>query len=351
MKRQAARSGAGQTLKPSPDNKAGCLILAPFEAAQLQRLRAEMRVAYESWLDTRALTDPDDLAARVNRDRVSALVVEADFVFRETFEACPSLRFVGICRAATNHVDIEAATERGVAVVNTPGRNARAVAEYALGLMLSLARRIPQAREYVAAGRWQNPAAGYTDARGVEIESRGVGIVGLGAIGRTLAAMCAALGMTVIAYDPHIGEPPRGVAMTDLATLAAESDFISVHAPATTETAGMLDANFFARMKPTAYLVNCSDYSIADESALIGALSRRRIAGAAFDVFQTHPIAPDSPLLQLDNVILTPHIGGATEETIRRHSRMMADDLLRFARGERPLNLVNPEVWPSHHAR
>ena len=325
-----------------------CLVLAPFDAAQLERLRAEMEVCYESWLDTRALADPDDLADRINDSGISSLVVEADFVFRETFEACPGLRFVGICRAATNHVDVDAATEHGVAVVNTPGRNARAVAEHALALMLSLARRIPQANEYVATGRWRNPTGGYADLRGVELESRTVGIVGVGSIGRTLAAICAALGMNAIAYDPYVCEPPDvldGVAMTDLPTLASESDFISVHAPYTRETAGMLDNKFFALMKPTAYLVNCSDYDIADEPALLDALRRRRIAGAALDVFRTHPIAPDSPLLGLDNVVMTPHIGGATDETIRRHSRMMADDLLRFARGERPTNMVNPEAW------
>ena len=232
-----------------------------------------------------------------------------------------------------------------MAVVNAPGRNARAVAEHALGLMLSLARRIPQAHEYVATGRWQNPAGGYSDFRGVELESRVVGVVGLGAIGRTLATMCAALGMDVIAYDPLVANPPGGVRMTDLETLASSSDFVSVHAPLTSETAGMLDADFFALMKLTAYFVNCADYGIANESALIKALGERRIAGAALDVFPTHPIAPDSPLLGLDNVILTPHIGGATAETISRHSRMIADDLLRFARGERPVNLVNPEVW------
>lgn len=325
-----------------------CLILAPFDAKQIQRLRAEMEVCYDSWLDTRTLTDPDDLADRINNDGISALVIEADFVFRETFEACPGLRFVGICRAATNHVDVDAATEHGVAVVNTPGRNARAVAEHALALMLSLARRIPQANEYVATGRWRNPTGGYADLRGVELESRTVGIVGVGSIGRALAAICAALGMNAIAYDPYVCEPPDvldGVAMTDLPTLASESDFISVHAPYTPETAGMLDNKFFALMKPTAYLVNCSDYDIADEPALLDALRRRRIAGAALDVFRTNPVAPDSPLLGLDNVVMTPHIGGATDETIRRHSRMMVDDLLRFARGERPTHMVNTEAW------
>lgn len=318
------------------------LVLAPFDERQLARLRAEMEVTYESWLDTRTLTDPDDLAERIRADDVSILVVEADFVFEETFQNCPGLKFVGICRTATTHVDIQAAADHSVLVVNTPGRNARAVAEHAFALILSLARQIPRAHEYVSSGSWRHPVAGYTDFRGVELGSRSVGIIGMGEIGRTLAGMCMGFGMKVIAHDPYESNAPDGVHMTDLQTLARESDFISTHVPTTPETNGMLNAEFFALMKPSAYLVSCSDYNVADESALLDALRNRRIRGAAFDVFETHPIAPDSPLLELDNVILTPHVGGATAETVKRHSRMMTDDILRFLKGQRPVNLVVP---------
>ena len=322
------------------------LILAPFDERQLARLGTVMDVTYESWLDTRTLTDPDDLAARIRSEDISVLVVEADFVFEETFQGCPGLKFVGICRAATNHVDIQAAAEHGVVVVNTPGRNARAVAEHALALILSMARQIPQAHEYVRSGRWRHPGAGYTDFRGIEIGSRTVGIVGMGAIGRTLAALCDGFGMKVIACDPYAKDIPDDVVMTDLHTVAEKSDFISVHVPTTLETTGLLDEEFFSRMKPTAYLVNCSGYRIADETAMIEALRSRRIGGAAFDVFETQPIAPGSPLLEMDNVILTPHIGGATEETVERHSKMMTDDILSFVEGRRPVNLVVPQTWP-----
>ena len=312
---------------------------------QLARLAEQMDVAYESWLDTRRISDPDELAARVLSEGVSVLVIEADFVFEEMLEGCASLKLVGICRASTSHVDVEAATVRGVAVVNTPGRNARAVAEHALGLMFSLARRIPRANEYVRSGRWGHPAGGYVDLRGVELGGRTIGIVGMGASGGALARMCAALGMNVLAYDPLLTTHPAGATLAGLDDVASESDFISIHAPSTSDTAGMLDAEFFSRMKRSAFLVSCSDAEIADQSALVDALASGRIAGAAFDMFETQPIAPHNPLLTLDNVILTPHVGGATEETIRRHSEMMAEDVLRFARGRRPVNLVNPEVW------
>ena len=324
------------------------LILAPFDHDQLERLRARMDVTYESWLDTRRLADPDELARRIRTEAIAFLVVEADFVFRETFEEAPNLRFVGICRAALNQVEVEAATQHGVVVVNTPGRNAQAVAEHALGLIFALARRIPQAHEYVRSGAWDHPVGGYVDLRGIELGGRALGIIGLGAIGRSLSGIAQGIGMRVIAYDPFVSGPDAGVAMVDLDTIARESDFISVHVPTTPQTVGMLDSGFFSAMKSTAFLVSCSDAEVADQVAVADALRSRRISGAAFDVFETQPISPDSPLLALDNVVLTPHVGGATEETVRRHSQMMADDIVRFTRGARPVNLVNPDAWQPH---
>ena len=329
-------------------NTTRALILAPFEERQIERLAAEMSVTHESWLDTLTLTDPDDLAARIRAEGTSILVVEADFVFEETFDDAPGLKFLGICRASTTQVDVDTATAHGVVVVNTPGRNARAVAEHAMGLIFSLARRIPAAHNYVASGHWQQPVGGYVDLRGIELAGRTLGIVGMGAIGRRLAEMGQALGMSVLSSDPYVTDPPDGVLMVDLPALVSNSDFISVHVPTTLQTAGMIGAGTIDRMKPTAYFVNCSDADVIDQAALVQALTTKRIAGAAFDVFESHPIAPDNPLLKLDNVILTPHLGGATVETIQRHSKMMTDDILRFARGERPLNLVNPELWGHH---
>ena len=324
------------------------LILAPFDERQLERLTADMRVAHESWLDTLKLTDPDDLAARIRSEGISILVLEADFVFEETFADAPGLKFVGICRASTTQVDVDAATAHGVVVVNTPGRNARAVAEHAMGLIFALARRIPTAHHYVTSGKWRHPVGGYVDLRGIELAGRTLGIVGMGAIGSRLAEVGRALGMSVLGCDPYVTDPPDGIDMADLRSVAVHSDFISVHVPTTPQTVGMIDAETIDCMKPTAFLVNCSDAEVIDQAALVHALRTVQIAGAALDVFETHPIAPDNPLLHLDNVILTPHLGGATVETIQRHSKMMTDDILRFARGDRPVNLVNPEVWDRH---
>lgn len=321
------------------------LVLAPFSDHHLDRLRQRLEVAYESWLDTRRLCDPEELGARLRDEGIAILVVESDFVFEEVFERADALRFVGICRNATSQVDVQAATRHCVVVVNTPARNARAVAEHTLGLMLALARRIPAAHQYVAEGRWGNPAEPYISMRGIELAGRTLGIIGLGAIGKSLARMGAALDMQVLAYDPYLKSAPQGVTLVEIDSLMTQSDFISVHVPLTTETEGLINARRLSLMKPTAYLVNASDASVADLEALVEALRCRSMAGAAFDVFETHPVAPDNPLLGLDNVVFTPHLGGATQETIERHSKMMADDILRFLDGERPQNLVNPEIW------
>ena len=302
-------------------------------------------MSYESWMETRELRDPEELGARLHEEGCDILVVEVDFVFEEVFEAAPGLRLVGVCRTTTSHVDVDAAARHGVLVVNTPGRNGQAVAEHALGLMLSLARRIPEAHSYVKEKRWQNPLEPYLGLRGIELAGRTLGIVGFGAIGRRLASMASAVGMSCIAHDPYVSPPVEGARLVELDDLLAESDFVSVHAPITEGTKGMIDGHRLGQMKPTSYLVSLSDAAIVDERALVRALSERRIAGAALDVFETQPLAPDSPLLGLDNVVLTPHLGGATDETIERHSEMMADDVLRWLDGERPERLVNPEAW------
>ena len=324
------------------------LILAPFSEVALEKLSSSIRVTYESWLDTRTLWDPEELAARLDRENIGVLVVESDFVFEEVFDAAPGLRLVGICRGATNQIDVDAATERGVLVVNTPDRNANAVAEHTLALMLALARRIPEADVYLRDGRWRNPTDPYISLRGRELRGSTLGIIGLGAIGKTLGVIGLALGMVVVAHDPYLEGDAAGVKMIELEDLLTSSDFVVVSVPLTDDTAGFMSEKSLALMKPTAFLISATDMSVFEREALLDTLQAGRIAGAAFDVFETHPVPPSDPLLKLDNVVLTPHIGGATHETVERHSLMMTEDILRFQRGCRPLNLVNPAAWQAN---
>ncbi len=323
------------------------LVLAPFSSHALERLRRRVDVTHESWLETRRLWDPEKLGQRLHAEGYGALIVEADFVFTETFDAAPGLRFVGICRNATNQVDIDAATGRGVVVVNAPARNAVAVAELTLGLMLSLARGIPRADAFVKAREWRDPTEAYVRLRGREVSGSTVGVVGLGRIGSEVARRCAALGARVLASDPFVTARRAravGATLVDLYTLLRRSDFVTIHASAPAGGKPVIDARALRKMKRGAYLLNLGAASALDYGALADVLSEGRIAGAGLDVYEGHPVPPSSPLLDLPNVVLTPHIGGATVETVERHSRMIAEDLERFLRGLPPRRLVNPEV-------
>lgn len=324
------------------------LVLAPFSDSALKELGTICPLRYESWTQTNQIYDPEELGQRIAREDFSILIVEADFLFEELFQQAKPLRFVGLCRNSLHHVDIDAATEHGIVVVNTPSRNAQAVAEHTIGMMLSLAKGIPNAHAYVKGGLWQEPTEPYVNMRGVELEGKSVGIIGLGFIGRKVAALCAAFGMKVIGFDPYTDASKLGVELLPLDDLLRQADFVTVHAAPTEETRGMIDKHRLGFLKPTAYLINTADASIIDYNALSTYLEQKRFAGAALDVFETHPLAPNSPLLRLNNVVFTPHIGGATDGTIVQQSRMILEDLKMFLRGERPLHLANPEVWGRH---
>jgi len=321
------------------------LVLAPFSAPQIERMRAMLPVVYEPWLETRRLWDPAELGARLNEEDVGYLVIEADFAFEELFEAAAGLRLVGVCRNALNHVDIDAATAHGVAVTHAPGRNTNAVAEMTLGLMLALARRIVPAHLLVSGAGWRDPSAGYRLFRGREIAASTVGIVGCGQIGREVARKAVALGARVVAHDPFV--PPShivslGAEPATLDALLAASDYVSLHVPESPDTHHLVDAAFLARMRPGAYLVNTSSGAAVDPAALTDALERRHLAGAALDVFEGQPLPHSDALMSAPNLLLTPHVGGATEETIERHARMMVDEIGRMLAGEPLAHCVNP---------
>ena len=324
------------------------LILAPFTQDALGSLAHTISVTYESWTDTRRLYSPPELSDRINMEGISILVVEADFVFDEVFQQSKPLKLLGSCRNGLDHIDVEAATEHGVAVVNTPGRNSQGVAELTISLMLSLARGIPRLNGYVREGRWQDPIEPYISMRGVELHGRTLGIIGLGSIGRNVARLGKAFGMHTIAYDPYVGTPGSRKAGATLGTLEQvleSSDFLSIHTPGTPETERMLDRRCLGMMKAGSYIINTASYHVIEEDALVEHLKSGHIAGAALDVHRTHPILPSGPLLELENVILTPHIGGATDGTVERQSWIIVDEIHRFLRGRRPRHLVNRKVW------
>ncbi|MFC1924921.1 NAD(P)-dependent oxidoreductase [Chloroflexota bacterium] len=327
------------------------LILTPFHHEFLKRLRSNIEVIHESWMDTRRLLSPEEMIERIQGQDLQILLIEADFVFDEVFESADKLRFVGICRGSVNHVDIDAATEQGVLVVNTPARNAVSVAELTVGLMLSLARHIPIAHSMVKSRQWLDPVGPYISLRGVDLAGKTAGIVGLGAIGFEVAKRLRSFDMELLVYDPFI-DPEKitkaGARQVEMRELMEKSDFITLHCAVSAETENLIGPEMIDLMKPAACLVNTAGWEIVDERSLLDALKTGRIAGAAFDIYETHPVPLQSPLLELDNVVLTPHIGGATDGTVERYSRIMTEEIERFLAGERPRNLVNPQAWRGH---
>ena len=217
-----------------------------------------------------------------------------------------------------------------------------------MGLLLALSRRIPQADAYVKQGRWEDPVSGYRSFRGSELAGKTAGILGLGAIGREVARRVGAMDMRLLAHDPYVNSEQAaaiGVTLTGLDTVLAEADYLLVHVPAGDGTLGMIGERQLRSMRPTSALVNTSAAGVVDEAALARALKEGWIAAAALDVLEGQPLPGSSPLLRLDNVILTPHIGGATLETVERQSAMIAEDIALVLEGRRPVRLVNPDVW------
>lgn len=258
---------------------------------------------------------------------------------RPLIKSATGLKVIGVLRGGTENVAIDSATERGISVLNTPGRNARAVAECALGLILSEVRNIARGHAALKAGRWTRDFVN----RDVipELNEKTVGLVGYGAVARLLAGYLHAMGSRIIAYDPFAGDDTAPARMVDLDTLMQESDVVSIHARLLPETQHLVGERQLRLMKPTAVLVNTARSGLVDEPALIRILQERRIMGAALDVFDQEPLRPDHPLVQLDNVTIVPHIGGSTLDAFRGSPKLLAGHLRRMLQGQHPLPVVN----------
>ncbi len=323
------------------------LSLVELDPVELRRLERVAEVVVRPWTETLELADPEELGKELDARGVLGLFVEADFVMDETFEAAPQLGFVGVCRGNSGHVDIETATRAGVVVTHAPGRNAKAVAELTIAMMLTLLRAIPEAAAYVAERRWNDPVTAYAEMRGSELGRQVVGIVGLGRIGRQTARLTSAFGARVLAVDPALNDAQiraAGCEPNSWEDLLAMSTMLAVHCPSIESTRGLIDAKAIRRMPRGARLVATTGEGVVEADDVAAALHDGRLAGAAFDVFDTHPIRPDNPLLDAPNVLLLPHIGGATDATVQRYSAMVVDDFLAFLDGVRPARIVNPEV-------
>jgi len=312
--------------------------------------------AGQEWLAARA--DVEVVPPDAPQERVAQAIAPADAVLvrlpvrmtRELIAHAPRLRVIGVEGAGFDHVDVAAATEAGIPVVNNVGVGATPVAEHAIGLMLALARRITRGHAGLRHEGWASREALLGPEMGTELSGKTVGIIGLGAIGRQVARMCvAAFESRILAYDPLLDDGLFHAMRIDrrrrLRDLLPEADFVTLHTPLNDQTRHVIGASELGLMKPTAFLINCSRGAVVDESALYAALREGRIAGAGIDVFDPEPPASTNPLFGLPNVIVTPHIAGVSQETTRRLSLAAGEQVMRVLADERPPRLVNPEVW------
>jgi len=270
-----------------------------------------LKEAKEFQVDVRLELKPDVLK-EIIKDYDALIVRSATKVNKDIIAAAGKLKVIGRAGVGLDNVDLEAATQKGIIVMNTPGGNTISTAEHTLSMILALSRNIPQANASTKKGEWKR-----SKFMGVELYNKTLGIVGLGRIGREVAKRALSFGMKVLAYDPFLSREVAetlGVEVLELKELFSRSDYITVHTPMTEETKHMISTEEFGLMKKGVRVINCARGGIIDELALASAIKEGKVAGAAMDVFEQEPLSSDSELLKLDNVITTPHLGASTEE-------------------------------------
>lgn len=270
-----------------------------------------------------------------------AVIASMDPYTERVFAACPDLRVIARWGIGYDGVNVAAATRHGVMLINTPGAVTEAVADMTFALMLGAARRLPYCDAAVRAGQWPTVYSG-------QVYGKTLGLVGFGQIGQAVARRAAGFCMRVLATDPAADAAAAaalGVELVTLEQVLRESDYVSLHATLCAETRRMIGEEQLSLMKPTAYLINAGRGGLVDQKALTEALRTGRIAGAGLDVLDPEPPAPGDPILELPNVVFTPHCSSFTHDTVALVNTRVADNLLQALSGQRPRFLVNTEVW------
>jgi D-3-phosphoglycerate dehydrogenase len=320
--------------------------------ADILRARADLRLDRLENESADAVSAPILAAAHVYqigaaRDELARhFHVDADLLRR-----APNLLLVSSNGAGFDPVDVDACTDAGVVVVNQSGGNANSVAEHAVGMLLTLSKRIIEADRALRRDANVNRNA----LMGTEAQGKTIGIVGLGNVGRRIAELCRGLlHMNVLAYDPYLSATEmavRGGEKVELDDLLRRSDYVSISCPLTKDNRGMIGARQYALMQKHAYFITTARGFIHDEAALADALRNKQIAGAGLDVWAKEPPPPDHPLLQFDNVLASPHTAGVTKEARENMGRIAAEQVLDALDGKRPPRIINPEVWPAYVKR
>lgn len=267
------------------------------------------------------------------------VIASTDPFDASVFRACPSLKVIARTGVGVDAIDMDAATEAGVVVATTPGANEEAVADHAMAMILALQRRLAENDSAIREGRWDR-AGSLTPG---DLYSATVGLVGSGVIGRAVIRRLRGFGTTILVHDPYLQEAPAGTELVDLPTLLARSDVVTVHAPLTEGTKGLLGAEAFASMKPGAYVVNVSRGGIVDEAALANSIRTGHLGGAGIDTFAREPIG-DSPLRDLPTVIMSPHIAGLSHRSIEAMTEQATQAVLDVVAGRLPAHPKNPQA-------
>ncbi len=328
------------------------LITASFHPDSLARLRRRMEVVYDDWrISKHIYFDAAQLSERIRREGADVLIVEADLAHDDVLNAC-ALKILGCCRGDPINIGIARATALGIPVFFTPARNADAVADLTIGYMLALARHIVTVNVQLKTGsmRFQSTKdylSVYEQYGGFELGGATVGIVGFGAIGKGVAKRLHGFGARVLAFDPHLPADAiraHHVEPVPLDDLVASADILTVHCPELPETYGLIGPAQIAALKRGALVLNLARASIIDDDALYEALRSGHLAGAALDVFRDEPVQPDNRFVLLPNVLVSPHLGGATRDVVRHQSRMIVDDIEAYLDGGQPQHIANPVV-------
>jgi D-3-phosphoglycerate dehydrogenase len=316
------------------------LVTTPVRGPGVELLRELADLVIDPWIDQNPLRiyNAEQLAERAASEGATILMVEADRCAGPVFDL--PLLAVASTRGDPTNVDVQAATAAGVPVLRAPARNADAVAELGVALLLAATRGVLGADRDVRAGDvYKDGTIPYQRFRAWQLAGRTAGLVGLGAVGRALRWRLEGLGMHVVAYDPYAAD-----ATHTLDQLLEVSDVVSLHAPVTDETAGMIGAAQFAAMRDGVVFLNTARAQLHDGDALVDALRSGKVGAAGLDHFVGEHLPPDHPLTTFPNVVLTPHIGGATYDTEVNHTQTIAEDLCRLRAGATPRNIVNPDV-------
>jgi glyoxylate reductase len=312
------------------------------------QLFAEARKILDANYDVEYWTDserpPREEVLRRVKDKDGLICLLTEKVNEDLLRVAPKLRIVANVAVGFDNIDVDACTRRGVVATNTPGVLDETTADFAWALLMAVARRLPEGEALARSGTWKG--WNLDQLCGADVWGKTLGVVGFGRIGRAMARRASGFQMKVIYTDavhaPEDVEKSLNAEFRDMNALLAESDFVTVHVPLLPETRGLFDGPKFFRMKPTAFLINTSRGPVVDEAALVAALESKKIAGAALDVFENEPFI--HPGLKRPNVVLTPHEASASVETRSKMAVMAASNVIALFKGQRPANILNPEL-------